>query len=289
MNKNDKTQNTEPYLTYEELLGLEPQSENAKEVPPTEEMLRKQMEENGVLTSGASGIENTPTFALDIEKTNKDNMTLKEKIIDKLIKNKIMTRGHYQVASDMYTDAVDNFSRAYSNNNADVLESMDSLDPKTIEYLKQYGAKPNERGVYYHENSNVSKKFAKSKELKDVIDKNIDSINNGNFEPVNINFDANMLDAIVNWPKFDRFASIQHAKLTKAYVDEYGKKHAQLMDNYDFNKRSDNTPMEKIKTLINNHGYDMQEKGNLENYYTIIDVLLEDDDLLDKIRRKKRH
>lgn len=283
LNKNDKTQNTEPYLTYEELLGLEPQSENAKEVPPTEEMLRKQMEENGVPTGGASGIDNAPTFALGIEKTNKDNMTLKEKIIDKLIKNPLML-DDYPISANFYVDAVDNFSRAKQNPNAHIINNQEELDAETKAALKNYGIKPSERGIIYDENSYVSRRFAKSSALKNIFKENYKNIENGTFQAQDINFDANMKDAMFNKQKFDNYSSVQHAKLIDAYIDEKGHKHGRFIDNYDFERRNAEKLADKIKASINNHGYDMQEKGNLENYYTIIDFVLEES-IKEKLKR----
>ena len=73
----------------------------------------------------------------------------------------------------------------------------------SIEALKKYGVRPNERGVYYNEESNISKKFGKSKELKKVFDKNIDDIRNGHFKDEDLNFEANILDAAINKNKFE--------------------------------------------------------------------------------------
>lgn len=60
-----------------------------------------------------------------------------------------------------------------------------------------------------------------------------------------------------------------------------GRKHGKIGDDYDFKKRADT-----LKNIPNNHGYSLQEKGALENYFTVMDVIIEDDDWLDKLRRK---
>ena len=288
----------EPYLRYEDLLPEETDEEREARETRELEAFNKAWDEangviikndnsnNGVLTSGVTELEKTPLLEGHIEKINKDNLTLGEKILDKILQNKITTRGHYPVAADMYTDARTDFSRARNNKNATVLENMDSLDLKTIDALIKYGVKPDERGVYYNSDSNVSKKFGKSRELKKAFDKNLEDIKKGEFNSDNLNFDAKLIDAIINKDRFDRNSSIQHAKLNKAYYDEQGRKHAEVLDRLDYNKRADDTLKNKIKNYPNNHGYSLQEKGELENYFTVMDVIIEDDDWLDKLRKK---
>ena len=210
----------------------------------------------------------------------KNNLTWGENFLDKLIQNKNMAK-NYPIASDMYTDSRTDFSRARANKNATILENMNSLDSKTIDALKKYGVNSDERGVYHNENSEVSKSFGKSKELKRVFDKNLESIQNGIFKGDDLNFDAKISDVIFNKNKFDRHSSIQHAKLIDAYIDEQGNKHARIGDDYDFNKRPDT-----LKNLPNNHGYSLQEKGELENFFTVIDVMLEDDKEKEKLLNK---
>ena len=218
--------------------------------------------------------------------TSDKNLTWQEKAFDKLLQNKTTVRGHFPVAADMYTDARTGFSRAKANKNATVLENMNSLDSKTKEALKNYGVSSNERGVYYNANSNVSKKFGKSSELKRAFDENYQEIKDGKFKGYDLNFDAKPLDAIINKDKFDRHSSIQHAKLYDAYIDEKGQKRASVLDKVDYNKRPDGTLKDKIKNYPNNHGHSLQEKGALENYFTIMDINVEDDDWLDKLRKK---
>ena len=210
----------------------------------------------------------------------KNNLTWGENFLDKLIQNKNMAK-NYPIASDMYTDSRTDFSRARANKNATILENMNSLDSKTIDALKKYGVNSDERGVYHNENSEVSKSFGKSKELKRVFDKNLESIQNGIFKGDDLNFDAKISDVIFNKNKFDRHSSIQHAKLIDAYIDEQGNKHARIGDDYDFNKRPDT-----LKNLPNNHGYSLQEKGELEKFFTVIDVMLEDDKEKEKLLNK---
>ena len=218
--------------------------------------------------------------------TPNQNLTWQEKAFDKLLKDENIVRKAYPVSADMYVDARTDFSRAKADKNATVLENMNSLDSKTQEALKKYGVKPNERGVYYNADSDVSKKFGKSRELKEAFDKNYQNIKDGNFKGDDLNFDATIFDAIANKDKFDRHSSIQHAKLHKAHIDKKGKKHAEILDKLDYVKRPDGTIKDKIKNYPNNHGYNLQEKGALENYFTVMDVIIEDDDWLNKLRKK---
>lgn len=47
-----------------------------------------------------------------------------------------------------------------------------------------------------------------------------------------------------------------------------------------------------FKNLPNNHGYSLQEKGALENFFTVVDVIVEDEEekerLLNKLINKFR-
>ena len=210
----------------------------------------------------------------------KKDLTFEEKIIDKTLQNEVI-RNVFPVSADMYTDARTDFSRARLNKNATILENMNSLDSKTQETLKKYGVKSNERGVYYNSDSDASKKFGKSNELKRAFDKNYQDIKKGNFKDDNINFDAKITDVIFNKDKFDRHSSIQHAKLYDAYIDEQGRKHVKIGDDYDFKKRADT-----LKNIPNNHGYSLQEKGALENFFTVMDVIIEDEEEKEKLLNK---
>lgn len=139
-------------------------------------------------------------------------------------------------------------------------------------YIKRSNA--NERGVYYNENSTVSQRFSESQVLKEAIKEYEDIVRTqGKYVPQDLHFDKKE-GGIVTIPKLDRYSSIQHAKLINAFTDENNRKHARFIDNYDFKRRSD-----KLKNIPNNHGYSLQEKELLENYYTIIDVLIKENRL----------
>ena len=221
----------------------------------------------------------------DISKNKELNFG--EKVLDALIQNKNVTGSLFPVASGMYTDSRTDFSRARTDKNATILNDMKTLDQKTKRALEKYGVNSNERGVYYNEKSETSKKFGKSEELKQAIDNSLAKGKNRKFNGEDLNFSAKPLDIFLNKDKFDRYSSIQHAKLIDTYVDKNGQKHGRFIDNYDFNKRPD-----LLKNLPNNHGYSLQEKGALENFFTVVDVILEDEEekerLLNKLINKFR-
>ena len=60
--------------------------------------------------------------------------------------------------------------------------------------------------------------------------------------------------------------------LSNLGFDEKGNGTGTLDDRYDFKKRN----IKNFKDYLNNHGYNMQEKGNLENNFSIIDILISD-------------
>lgn len=310
LNKNDKPQNAEPYLTYEELLGFEPQSENTKEVPPTEEMLRKQMEENGVPTGGASGIQENwdkngkiyytdengrkinPNFQdkakelWDILVNNKTDyskdITAKEKFIDFAVKNPI-TRALYPASSDIYTDGMTNFSRAKQNLNAQILDNYLGLDENTRTQLINYGVNQNHKGVHYNENSEISKIIANSPEIKQVILENKDLIKSGQIKDIPFEFQASKKDMLSNKEKFDRANSIQHGKLWNIKINDDNSYTAQLGDLVDYAQRD----VKSLSDFMNNHGYNMQEKKNFENYFILMNLKSYLDE--DEFKRRKNH
>lgn len=50
---------------------------------------------------------------------------------------------------------------------------------------------------------------------------------------------------------------------------------------YDFKKRADT-----LKNIPNNLGYNLQEKGSLENFFTVMDVIIEDEEEKEKLLNK---
>lgn len=201
-------------------------------------------------------------------------MTIKEKLTDSLVQKGF--KFLFPSASDVYTDGMTDFSRARNNPNADVLDNMNTLDEATKKALYNYGVKADERGVYYDSDSEISKKFANSPEVRQFFEENEQAIKQGEKNKENFDFEASMKDLFFNKDKADRFGSLQHAKMIDAYYDENGRKHGKFIDNIDYERRYPDKPKDVFKTYINNHGFNMQEKGNFENYYIVMDILLDD-------------
>jgi hypothetical protein len=211
-----------------------------------------------------------------------DDLKLWQKGFDKLLKSPL-ARFFYPAAANMYTDARTGLSRAQKDPNVNVLENMSQLDDETRQKLLNSGIPSNERGVYYNDQSTVSNQFAKSEEIKDFFKKNELAIKRGEVSDANFDFEASLFDFGSDMPKADRFASLQHAKLINPYIDEKGNYHGQLIDNYDFEHRDD----DGFKTKINNFGYDMQSTKKLDNYFSIIDFCINNEDLDEDKKHKK--
>ena len=236
-------------------------------------------------------LKNEPDILLNKKTDYSKPMNPHEKVTDYLIKNagKVV----YPVSSDMYTDGMTDFSRAKQNPNAKVININDVEDKNLKDKINQYGAKPNERGVHYDTKSEASKLFSNSPEVKEFYKKNKDAIKRGEIKEHNFNFDAGGKDIWLTTENVDRYTSVQHGTLTDMNIDNKGRGTGKLIDrsDYDYRKLKDN---KDLKAAINNHGYNMQEKGNYENYFSIIDILsdennpIEINNLLEKLKKYLR-
>ncbi|MCQ2753414.1 MAG: hypothetical protein MJ231_00010 [bacterium] len=193
-------------------------------------------------------------------------ISLRDKFLDWTIRNDLAKK-IFPAASNIYTDAVTDFSRARNNKNVELLEDQSTLDDETKQILRQYGVKDDEKGVLYKIDSEMSKKFGNSPELKEFFKKNKKQIEEGNLKHANVNFDYKKNPFNLN--NIDRYGSIQHANIVNPSIDGNSKR-ATIVDRTDYEKRNEDYPY--IPAMYNNLGYDMQENGNLENYYTIIQI-----------------
>ena len=191
-----------------------------------------------------------------------------EKITDWGIKN--LGKYSLPVSSDMYTDGMTDFSRAKQNPNAEIINFKDVKDEKMQDILKQYQTKEDERGVHYNTGSKASELFSKSKEIQDFFKDNKEDIKQGKIKEKSFEFGINQLKDLKN--DIDRFASVQHGTLLNPSFDKDNNGTGTLIDNSDFEWR-DSNKYGKIPAWINNHGYNMQEKGNYENHFSVIDIL----------------
>lgn len=304
LNKNDKTQNAEPYLTYEELLGLEPQSENAKEVPPTEEMLRKQMEENGVPTGGASGIQenwdkNGKIYYTDengrkinpnlLEKVkygaedsvnafkeylNRDfdkdaPMNFEEKAVQKVIESGLNKT--LPMSSNATLNGMHNMKASRKEKDVIVHENLTSLEnSKTKDILKKLGAKDTDKGTIYNFNSEVSQSFKNSPELEAYLTNIRDDVIKGKpLKDSSLYYGFDFKDLLNgNFEKIDRHNMARKITLLNPHVDENGIFTCDLVDYSNFADE----PVKNIPTFFNRWGYKMQEKGLYNNHYQIIKI-----------------
>ena len=221
------------------------------------------------------------------QKTDFSKPMLKhEELTDKAIK---ALKPVFPASSDMYTDSMTDFSRAKQNPNAEVI-NINDVDKKLKQKLKEFGTQPNERGVHYNNQSEVSKLFSNSPEVKELFKQNMNSIKNGSANMQGLDFRMKNSDVYKNTEKFDRFASIQHGVLTDLGVNDKGQGTGKLLDRLDYKWR-DKDEVGLLNSVLNNHGYNMQEKGNLENYFSVIDILSDVDnkddinDLLHKLMK----
>ena len=74
-------------------------------------------------------------------------------------------------------------------------------------------------------------------------------------------------------------------------IDDKGRGTGKLIDRTDYKQREVNG----LGDFLNNHGYSMQEKGNLENNFSVIDILSdpnsteeEVNNILEKLRKYRR-
>ena len=69
----------------------------------------------------------------------------------------------------------------------------------------------------------------------------------------------------------DNYLGIQHCKLYNPHITSEGYFNAMIIDYFDFNYRKP-ASFKDYKSKINNWGYSMQEKGLLENQFSIYQI-----------------
>ena len=85
---------------------------------------------------------------------------------------------------------------------------------------------------------------------------------------------------------------MENGQMVNLNIDKDDNLTGNLIDRQDYNKRNLKS-LKDISTILNNHGYNMQEKGNLENNFSIIDIVSgenfdEEDNLLKKLLKYYR-
>ena len=236
----------------------------------------------GSITGGASSIDNIindgieqyldlPSGSLDALKylmnnglIDSNNMNLWEEF-QGLVYEQIPGR-LYSNSSKLLRDAMHNFSEAKKNKNATVENGIQSLDKNVQNEIKKIGGSDNSMGVIYNENSEISKLFSNSPNLKEFVKNpnNIEDIIDNKY-PDGISFEFGKKNLLLK-NEYDRYSSLQHAKVINPKIED-GYMIGTLVDYYDFSKRP-NT----VQNLPNNWGYDQQQKGILKNYYICVKI-----------------
>lgn len=272
LNKNDKTQNTEPYLTYEELLGLEPQSENAKEVPPTEEMLRKQMEENGVPTGGASGMNSMSDMTMGAHLQNlvaKNIATSAEhpereyyKValnLDKLKTSPVKQECFFKNNELLTLKDINNteLNNAIKNSLARAKKtSVEKLDHNILENTDVVVAKPN---------SGLTTIAKQSPDLNKFISSHINELKSGKIISGSFPFEFEQKNdsSKVKKNKFSMSRTIHNTDVCNMKMESDGTVSLTLVDYYDFAPGGG---------FINDNAYRQQFNGKLQNYALIVPI-----------------
>ena len=216
---------------------------------------------------GIAWAKNEPNILMNKEVDYSKPMNPHESATDKTIK---ILRPAYKASSDMYTDGMTDFSRAKKNPNAQVT-NIENLDKDLQEKLKNYGVKSNEKGILYNQDSYMSKLFSNSPEIKKIKEDYYDDIKQGKKNEFPVDFEGRWYHSVKNPNKFDRHNSIQHGMLTDVNIDENDNLTGKLYDRADFLQRNVKHILD-IPSMVNNHGYNMQEKGNFQNYFSVTDI-----------------
>ena len=246
---------------------------NTMEIKPSPDRLL----EDKIMPKVQKGVEwaiKEPNILLNKEVDYSKPMNPHEDMTDKTLK---ILRPFYKASSDMYTNGMTNFSREIKNPNAQVTQ-IENLDKDLQNKLKNYGVKPNEKGILYNQDSYMSKLFSNSPEIKKIKEDYYDDIKQGKKTEFPLDFKGKWYDFIKNPNKFDRHNSIQHGILTNVNIDENDNLTGKLYDRADFQQRKVKHILD-IPSITNNHGYNMQEKGNFENHYSVTDIKSDEDDL----------
>ena len=168
------------------------------------------------------------------------------------------------MASEATENGMNNMSAAKKDINAIIYTTLNDIKDKDLKNsLKKYGAKSTMKGVYYNSKSNSSKIISKSSELMRIV--NDLCKNGGKTSKTSLEF---KFDPKHPKESFDRYASIQHAKIHNPHISADGNyMKCSIIDVSDFEKRQPT-----LSNIPNNWGYNMQEKGLYKNYFQIYEI-----------------
>ena len=238
----------------------------------------------GSITGGASSIDSIvndgieqyldlPSGSLDAlynfakkGRNDNDQMNLWEELQD--IAYEQVCYKLYSNSSKLLRDAMHNFSEAKKNKNVTIKDSIKSLDKNIQNEIQWLSKKEDSVGVIYNENSEISKLFSGSPQIKNFVKnpKNINKIINNEYKKEDGSFEFKTYN-LLNFNGFDRFNSLQHVNLFNPIVKD-GYLYGTLVDYYNFDEKRGKT----LFDIPNDWGYDQEQKGILKNYYICVKI-----------------
>ena len=165
----------------------------------------------------------------------------------------------FPMTSKSIRNGMHDMSEAKKDKNATILKDLNSInDKKLFDFMKDTTKIPvNTQGIRYNNSSSTAKKLANYSYIKNFIKDNYDELKNSNIESALIK--TNKLKSPDIWGTFGSFT------LYNPRIDKNNNFSAQAVDYYNFSdSKSTNMP--------NKWGYGLQEKGILQNYYTVTDI-----------------
>lgn len=165
-------------------------------------------------------------------------------------------------AKELWKAAAYNFQQSaeYIKKNGYLLNSTSALTPALQKFVRrkvkeQLGVN-DAKGIMFKPDSTLSQAVVKSPELKTFIQKNKESLQNGQIVNGSKSFSSTKNLSL----------ALGNADIYNAYIDEAGNFRAYVIDTYDFNK---NDPRWTVEWA-----YNVQENGLITNFYTVNTILI---------------
>ena len=165
-------------------------------------------------------------------------------------------------ADELWKAAAYNFQQSaeYIKKNGYLLNSTSALTPDLQKFVRrkvkeQLGVN-DAKGIMFKPDSTLSQAVVKSPELKTFIQKNKESLQNGQIVNGSTSFSSTKNLSL----------ALGNADIYNAYIDEAGNFRAYVIDTYDFNK---NDPRWTVEWA-----YNVQQNGLITNFYTVNTILI---------------
>ena len=123
--------------------------------------------------------------------------------------------------------------------------------------VRQQLNRDNSVGIIFHKDSNVAQKIAKDADFNNIIKQNFSKLYKG--EHINTSMRFNLLKA----PNL--YFAFGNVDILDLHINNEGNFEAYVLDTYDFNEGSSNWFVQKGRLA--------QEKGLINNYYTLVKVI----------------